>query len=116
MDPFYPRKLAKQIIRSSFEQILEGKFQMPPQDEIEPLVRESFFEPFDEYHARKKIKCIHPDWGEDEISDKIEKEKDRHIRKISMNVNWFAQDTIKEMEKLLDSLNQVIAKWKAHNL
>jgi hypothetical protein len=68
------------------------------------------------YQERKKIENIHPDWGEEEISDKIEREKDPDIRKISMNVNWFAQDTIKEMEKLLDDLNQSIAKGNAHNL
>ena len=107
---------AKRIFKSSFEEILEGKFQVPSQDKIETLVQESLYEAFDEYQAQKRIESIHPEWSEDEISDKIENEKNRHMRKINVNVKWFAQDTNKEIEKLITSLNQTIEKWKAFNL
>jgi len=116
MNQSYTKNWAKQIVKSSFVEILGGKFQVPSQDEIETIVQKSLYEPFDEYQAQKRIESIHPEWSEDEISDKIEGEKNRHMRKIDVNVKWFAQDTIKEIEKLINSLKLAIEKWKTFQL
>ena len=116
MNQYYTRNWAKKIVKSSFPEILERKFQIPSQEEIEALVQDGLYEPFDEYQARKRIESVHPEWSEGEILDKIEEEKNRHMRTISTNVKWFAQDTIKEIETLIKSLNQTIEKWKAFNL
>ena len=107
---------ARQIVRSSLHEILAGKFQVPSQEEMETFIRDNFSEPFDEYKVRTKMRKLHPGWSEVEISDELERQERGHARESRTKMKWFIQSTIGEIEKLIKSLNQEIAKWKVNNL
>ena len=107
---------ARQIVRSSLHEILAGKFQVPSQEEMETFIRDSFCEPFDEYRQRTKIRKLHPEWSEVEISDELERQEREQDRESRAKMRWFSQGTIEEIEKLIKSLNQEITKWKVNNL
>ena len=79
-------------------------------------VRDKFCEPFDEYRQRTKIRKLHPEWSEVEISDKLDRQKMEQDRESRTKIRWFSQRTIEEIEKLIKSLNQQITKWKVNNL
>ena len=97
-------------------EILAGKFQVPSQEEMEPLIRDNFSEPFDEHKERTKIRKLHPSWSEVEIADELESQERAQEREGRTKLNWFIQNTIGEIEKLIKSLNQEITKWKVNNL
>jgi len=107
---------ARQIVRSSFHEILAGMFQVPSNEEMETIIRDKFREPFDEYGHRIKIRKLHPEWSEVEISDQLERQKMKQDRESRTKIRWFSQRTIEEIEKLIKSLNQQITKWKVNNL
>ena len=107
---------ARQIVKSSFHEILAGNYQGPSQTEMEAFIRENFYEPFDEHKMRIKIRKSHPGWSEIEISDELERQERGHARENRNMLKWFTQSTIGEVEKLIKSLNQEIAKWKVNNL
>ena len=107
---------ARQIVRSSLHEILAGKFQVPSNDEMETIIRDKFCEPFDEYRQRTKIRKLHPEWSEVEISDVLERQERAQEREIRAKIRWFIQSTFEEIEKLIKSLNQEITKWKVNNL
>ena len=116
MNQFDKKNWARLIVKSSLQEILAGKFQVPAQEEMETFFRDNFCEPFDEYKERKKIRKLHPGWSEVEISDELERQQRRHERENRTKMNWFTQSTIGEIEKLIKSLNQEIVKWKVNNL
>ena len=97
-------------------EILAGKFQVPSNEEMETIIRNKFREPFDEYRQRTKIRKLHPEWSEVEISDQLERQKMEQDRESRAKIRWFSQRTIEEIEKLIKSLNQEITKWKVNNL
>jgi hypothetical protein len=107
---------ARQIVKSSFNEILAGKYQVPSHEEMETFIRVNFYEPFDEHKVRTKIRKLHPEWNEIEVSDELERQQRKHERENRTMLNWFTQSTIGEIEKLIKSLNQEIAKWKVTNL
>jgi hypothetical protein len=107
---------ARQIVRSSLHEILAGKFQVPSNEEMETIIRDKFREPFDEYRQRIRIRKLHPEWSEVEISDQLERQKMKQDRESRTKIRWFSQRTIEEIEKLIKSLNQEITKWKVNNL
>jgi hypothetical protein len=107
---------ARQIVRSSFHEILAGKFQVLSNEEMETIIRDKFREPFDEYRQRIRIRKLHPEWSEVEISDQLERQKMKQDRESRTKIRWFSQRTIEEIEKLIKSLNQQITKWKVNNL
>ena len=107
---------ARQIVKSSLHEILAGKFQVPSQEEMENIIKDNFSEPFDEYRQRTKIRNLHPEWSEVEISDKLARQKMEQDRESRNKIRWFSQRTIEEIEKLIKSLNQEITKWKTNNL
>ena len=107
---------ARQIVKSSFHEILAGEYQVPTHEEMEAFIRENFYEPFDETKARLRIRKLHPEWSEVEITDEIERLERGHERENRNILNWFTQSTIVEIEKLIKSLHQEIAKWKINNL
>ncbi len=107
---------ARQIVKSSMHETLAGKFQVPSQEEMETIIRDNFSEPFDEYKERTKIRKLHPEWSEVEISDKLERQKMEQDRESRTKIRWFSHRTIEEIEKLIKSLNQEITKWKVNNL
>ena len=107
---------ARQIVRSSLHEILAGKFQVPSNDEMETIIRDKFREPFDEYRQRIRIRKLHPEWSEVEISDQLERQKMKQDRESRIKIRWFSQRTIEEIEKLIKSLNLEITKWKVNNL
>ena len=72
--------------------------------------------PFDEYQVRKRIRVLHPGWSEIEISDEIEMQKRHYKRENHNRLTWFAQNTVKDIEKLIKSLEQAIVDWKILNL
>jgi hypothetical protein len=97
-------------------EILAGKFHVPSQEEMETFIRDKFCEPFDEYRQRTKIRKLHPEWSEVEISDELERQEREQDRESRAKMRWFSQGTIEEIEKLIKSLNQEITKWKVNNL
>jgi hypothetical protein len=107
---------ARQIVKSSLHEILAGMFQVPSNEEMETTIRDKFREPFDEYRQRIKIRKLHPEWSEVEISDQLERQKMKQDRESRTKIRWFSQRTIEEIEKLIRSLNQEITKWKVNNL
>jgi hypothetical protein len=107
---------ARQIVRSSFHEILAGKFQVLSNEEMETIIRDKFREPFDEYRQRIRIRKLHPEWSKVEISDQLERQKMKQDRESRTKIRWFSQRTIEEIEKLIKSLNQQITKWKVNNL
>lgn len=107
---------ARQIVKSSFHEILAGEYQIPSHEEMERFIRDNFYEPFDEIKVRIRIRKFHPEWSEGEIEDEVERLERRHERENRNILNWFTQSTIGEIEKLIKSLNQEIAKWKINNL
>ena len=107
---------ARQIVRSSFHEILAGKFQVLSNEEMETIIRDKFREPFDEYRQRIRIRKLHPEWSEVEISDQLERQKMKQDRESRTKIRWFSQRTIEEIEKLIKRLNQQITKWKVNNL
>jgi hypothetical protein len=107
---------ARQIVKSSFHEILEGSYEIPSQEEMEAFIRDNFYEPFDEHKVRTKIRKLHPEWSAVEASDELERQEREHARESRTMLKWFTQNTISEIEKLIKSLNQMIAKWKVNNL
>jgi hypothetical protein len=107
---------ARQIVKSSLHEILAGKYQIPSQEELEIFIKDNFYEPFDEHKVRTKIRKLHPGWSAVEISDELERQEWEHARENRNTLKWFTQNTITEIEKLIKSLNQMIAKWKVNNL
>ena len=107
---------ARQIVRSSFHEILAGKFQVLSNEEMETIIRDKFREPFDEYRQRIRIRKLHPEWSKVEISDQLERQKMKQDRESRTKIRWFSQRTIEEIEKLIKRLNQQITKWKVNNL
>ena len=107
---------ARQIVKASLHEILAGTYQVPAHDEMEAFIKDNFYEPFDEHNARTKLRKLHPDWSEVEISDDIERQEREHARENRNILKWFTQSTIEEIEKLIKSLHQEIAKWKVNNL
>jgi hypothetical protein len=107
---------ARQIVKSSLQEILAGRFQVPSQEEMETSIRDNFCESFDEYKERTKIRKLHPEWSEVDVSDELERQERKLERESRTKMNWFIQNTIGEIEKLLVSLNQEITKWKINNL
>jgi hypothetical protein len=107
---------ARQIVRSSFHEILAGKFQVLSNEEMETIIRDKFREPFDEYRQRIRIRKLHPEWSKVEISDQLERQKMKQDRESRTKIRWFSQRTIEEIEKLIKSLNQQITQWKINNL
>ena len=116
MNQFDEKNWARQIVKSSLQEILAGKFQVPSQEEMETFIRDNFCEPLDEYKERTKIRKLHPEWSEVEISDKLERQKMEQDRESRTKIRWFSQRTIEEIEKLIKSLNLEITKWKVNNL
>ena len=116
MNQFDEKNWARQIVKSSLQEILAGKFQVPSQEEMETFIRDNFCEPLDEYKERTKIRKLHPEWSEVEISDELERQERKLSRESLTKMNWFIQNKIGEIEKLLKSLNQEITKWKVNNL
>ena len=88
---------ARQIVRSSLHEILAGKFQVPSNEEMETIIRDKFCEPFDEYRQRTKIRKLHPEWSEVEISDQLERQKMKQDRESRTKIRWFSQRTIEEI-------------------
>jgi hypothetical protein len=116
MNQFDKKNWARQIVKSSLQEILAGKFQVPSQEEMETFIRDKFSEPFDEYKLRTKMRKLHPEWSEVEISDDLERQEREQERESRTRMKWFIQSTIDEIEKLIKSLNQEITKWKVNNL
>ncbi len=107
---------ARQIVKSSMHEILAGEYQVPSHMEMEAYISANFDEPFDEHKVRIQIRKLHPAWSEIEISDEVERRERVHERENRNMLKWFTQSTIGEIEKLIKSLNQEIAKWKVKNL
>jgi len=116
MNQFDKKNWARQIVKSSLQEILAGNFQAPSQEEMETFIRDNFCEPFDEYKERTKIRKLHPEWSEVEISDELERQERAQERENRTKTRWFIQSTIEEIEILIKSLNQEITKWKVNNL
>ncbi len=108
---------AKQIVKSSFNEILTGKFQGPSQEELETFIKDNFFyESFDEYQMLKRIRDFHPGWSEAEIADESERQKRKHDRENRVSLKLFTKDTIEEIENLIKNLDRTIMDWKVSNL
>ena len=108
---------AKQIVKSSFNEILASKFQVPSQEELETFIKDNFFYGlFDEYQVQKRIRDFHPGWSEAEIADESERQKRKHDRDNRASLKGFAKDTIEEIENLIENLNRTIMDWKVSNL
>ena len=110
------KKWARQKVKSSFQEILAGTYQLPSQKEMEAFIQGDFYDPFDAHKVRTKIRELHPSWSAVKISEELERYEREHIRENDARVKWFAHNTIVEIEKLIKSLNQQIAKWKVTNL
>jgi transcription termination factor NusB len=116
MNPSDEKHWARQIVRSSLHEILAGQFKIPNHKEMESLISDNFSEPFDEYKLRSKLRKLHPGWSEFEMADELERQEREYERENRTKMNWFIQGTIREIEKLIKSLNQEITKWKVNNL
>ncbi len=108
---------AQRIVKSSFNEILTGKFQVPSQEELEIFIKDNFFyESFDEYQMLKRIRDFHPGWSEAEIADEFERQKRKHDRDNRDSLKRFAKGTIEEIENLIKNLDRTIMDWKVSNL
>lgn len=107
---------ARQIVRESLEQILAGTFQVPTHEEMIAILERDFDHTFDEFMARRKIMKSHLSWSQEQVDDELERQKMRYENELRVNLRVAALNTIDEIENLMKSLHQAIAKWKIENL
>jgi len=55
------KSCSKQIVQSSFDDILRGTFRIPSQEEMEQSLKSIIDYNFDDYQVRSKIKAERPD-------------------------------------------------------
>jgi RNA processing factor Prp31 len=110
------KQWARQIIKNSFNEILEGTFQVPSVEQMESLLAVDFEHSFDEYQVKKKIKRSHIEWSHQQIAEELERQKWHFDHKRRANLRVAALNTIAEVENLIRSLNRAITEWKILNL
>ena len=110
------KRCARQVVRESLAEILSAKYQIPSIDQMISILSRDFDHSFDEFMARRKIMKSHPGWSDDRIEDEIEMQNRRFENELGVNLRVAALNTIKEIEKLITSLNNAIKKWKIENL
>ena len=104
------------MVRESLPQILAATYQTPSLEEMIAILQRDFEHTFDEFLARRKIMKSHLDWSEDQVDDELEAQKRRYENELGVNLRVAALNTIEEIEKLINGLNNAIKKWKIENL
>jgi len=110
------KKCAQQIVKEFFNEILIGEFRVPSQMEMESYLLESIDYAFDEYQTIKRIQRSHTQWGEERITEELEKQKRRYEKDFRSNMSIAAQNAVNEVENLVRSLKYTIKAWKLKNL
>ena len=110
------KNCARHMVRESLDQILAGTFEIPSYEEMISILERDFEHTFDEFMARRKIMKSHLSWSREQIDNELEKQKIRFESELRVNLRVAALKTIEEIENLVNSLNQAIAKWKIENL
>jgi RNA processing factor Prp31 len=110
------KQWARQIIKNSFNEILDGTFQVPSVELMESSLEKNFEHSFDEYQVKKKIRRSHIEWSKDQVADELERQKWHFDHERRANLRIAALNTIEEVENLIRSLNRAITEWKILNL
>ena len=110
------KNCARHLVRESLDQILAGTFEIPSFEEMVSILERDFEHTFDEFMARRKIMKSHISWSREQVDDELEQQKIRYENELRVNLRVAALNTIEEIENLVKSLNQAIAKWKIENL
>ena len=107
---------ARQIVRESLDQILAGTYEIPSLDEMISILERNFEHTFDDYKAKRRIRRLHWDWGDNQVSDELERQRRRYENELRVNLKVAALSTIDEIENLIKSLKWTITEWKVKNL
>ena len=110
------KSCAKQIVQSSFDEILCGTFRVPTQEEMERSLKGLIVHDFDEYQTRTKVVASHPGWSNERVTNGVYRKRMRYDNEYQTNLSQAATEAISEIEQLIGSLNDTIRAWKRKNL
>jgi pyruvate dehydrogenase complex dehydrogenase (E1) component len=107
---------AKQIVTAAFNEILNGKFRIPSQEEMEQSLQGVINNAFNEYKVMSTIKAKHPGWDEERVKNEVYRTKLKIDKEYRNNLKQAASEAITDIENLISSLNETIKAWKITNL
>jgi RNA processing factor Prp31 len=110
------KQWARQIVKNSFNEILDGTFRVPSEELMGSYLEKNFEHSFDEYQVKKKIGRSHIEWTNEQVADELERQKRHFDHERRTNLRIAALNTIEEVENLIRNLNRAINEWKILNL
>ena len=110
------KNCARLVVRESLSKILAGTYKIPSLEKMISVLESDYIHQFDEFMVRRRIIRSHLDWDEHQIETELESQKRNYENELNVNLRVAAFNTIKEIENLIESLNNSIKKWKIKNL
>jgi transcription termination factor NusB len=110
------KRCAQQLVKESFIDIISGNFKIPSEKEMEKYLKKFIDYAFDDYQVTRKVIGSHPGWGQEMVTNEVERLKRRYDKEYYSNLVMAVNRTVEEIENLLRGLEDTIKKWKIKNL